>query len=81
MCVFISLDDCDQVWLWNYNWFRVLHAVDDLNVKHELRLKKVKPFCIMQTIPNDISWLATSKIVFNFLHELKQKSSDVTGQH
>ena len=37
----------------------VLHAVDSLNVKHELRSKKVKQFCIMQTFPNDISWFAT----------------------
>ena len=38
---------------------RVLHAVDSLNVKHELRLKKVRTFYIMQTFPNDISWFAT----------------------
>ena len=47
VCVFISFRDC--------NWLRVLHAVDSLNVTHELRSKKVKPFCIMQTLPNDIS--------------------------
>ena len=29
----------------NYNRFRVLHAVDSLNVKRELRSKKVKQFC------------------------------------
>ena len=33
-------------------------AVDSLNVKHELRSKQVRPFCIMQTFPNDISWFA-----------------------
>ena len=27
----------------------ILHAVDSLNVKHELRSKKIKQFCIMQT--------------------------------
>ena len=30
-----------------YNRFRVLHAVDSLNVKHELRSKRAKHFCIM----------------------------------
>ena len=30
----------------------------------------------MQTFPNDMSWFATRK----FLHELKQRSSDVTGR-
>ena len=43
-----------------YNRFRVvLHAVDSLNVKHELRSKKIKQFCLMQTFPNDISLFAT----------------------
>ena len=43
-----------------YNRFRVvLHAVDSLNVKHELRSKKIKQFCIKQTFPNDISLFAT----------------------
>ena len=43
-----------------YNQFRVvLHAVDSLNVKHELRSKKIKQFCIMQTFPNDISLFST----------------------
>ena len=43
-----------------YNRFRVVpHAVDSLNVKHELRSKKIKQFCIMQTFPNDISLFAT----------------------
>ena len=31
-CVFISLRDCDRVLLLNYKRFRVLHAVDSLNV-------------------------------------------------
>ena len=57
----------------------VLYAVDSWNIKHELRSKKIKQFCIMQTFPNDISRFA----VFYFLHELKQRSgsSDVTGRH
>ena len=39
-----------------YNRCRVvLHAVDCLNLKLELRSKKIKQFCIMQTFPNDIS--------------------------
>ena len=29
----------------NYNRFRVLHAVDSLDVKRELRSKRVKQFC------------------------------------
>ena len=37
----------------------VLHAIDSLNVKHELRSKKIKQFCIMQTFSNDISRFAT----------------------
>ena len=42
------------------NRFRLaLHAVDSLNVKHELRSKKTKQFCIMQAFPNDISRFAT----------------------
>ena len=62
----------------------LLHAVDSSNVKHELRSKKVKQFCIMPDA--DISKLYFLvfhlKIVFlNFLNELKQKSSDVTGRH
>ena len=35
----------------------------------------------MQTFPNDIIFLVCHlKIVFNFLHELKQRSSDITGR-
>ena len=50
-----------------YNRFRViLHAVDSLNVKHELRSKKKSPFCILQTFPNDISRFATWKSCFTF---------------
>ena len=64
--VVISLRKCDRVWLWNYHRFRVLHAVDSLNVKHELRWKKIKPFCIMQTFRNDISWFATWKSCLTF---------------
>ena len=54
-----------------YNWFRVeLHAVDSLNVKHELLSKKIKQFCIMQTFPNDICRFATLKSCFRgCLHE------------
>ena len=50
-----------------YNRFRVvLHAVDSLNVKHEVRSKKIKQFCIMQTFPNDISRFGTWKSCFTF---------------
>ena len=84
MSVFISLRDCDRVLFWNYNRLRVLHAVDSLNVKRELRSKKLKQFCIMPDA--DISkryfLVFHLKIVFlNFLHELKQRSSAVTGRH
>ena len=34
-------------------------AVDSLNVKHELRLKEIQQFFIMQTFSNDISRFAT----------------------
>ena len=30
-----------------------------LNIKHELRSKKIKQFCVIQTFPNNISWFAT----------------------
>ena len=49
------------------NLFRVvLLAVDSLNVKHELRSKKIKQFCTMHTFPNDISRFATWKSCFTF---------------
>ena len=55
-----------------YNRFRVvLHAVDSLNVKHELLSKKIKQFCIMQTFPNDISRFATRKSCFTFCMNYK----------
>ena len=81
--LFISLRNCDRVWLLNNNRFRVLHAVDSLDVKHESQSKKVKQFCIM--LDADISkryfLVFHLKIVFNFLPELKQRSSDITGRH
>ena len=62
--------------------FRVLHAVESLNIKHELRQKRVKQFCIMWTSPDVKYFLVCQlKIVFYFLHELKQRSSDVTFWH
>ena len=42
------------------------HAVDSLNVKHELQSKKIKQFSIMQTFPNDVSQFATWKSCFTF---------------
>ena len=62
VCVFISLRDCDRVLLKNSVQpvqKCQLHAVDSLNVKYELRSKKIKQFCIMLTFPNDISRFAT----------------------
>ena len=67
-----------------YNRFRVLHAVNSLNVKQELPSKKVKQFCIIPDADNSKRYFLVFhlKIVFfNFLHELKQRSSDVTGRH
>ena len=52
------------------------HAVDSLNVKHELQSKRVS--CRhFQTIFLGFPL----EIVFYFLHELKQRGSDVTGCH
>ena len=61
MCVFISFRVATEFdYSIQYNRFRVaLHAVDSLNVKHELRSKKIEQFCIMQTFSNDISRFAT----------------------
>ena len=63
MCVFIlfyCLIATEFDYRIQYNRFRVVrHAVDSLNVKHELRSKKIKQFFIMQTFPNDISRFAT----------------------
>ena len=60
MCLFHCVIAAEFDYRIHYHRFRVvLHAVDSLNVKHELRSKKIKQFCIMQTFPNGISWLAT----------------------
>ena len=60
---------------------RVLHAVDSLNVKHELRSKKVKPFILYHSdISKRYFLVCHLKVMFNNLHELKQRSSDVTGR-
>ena len=67
-----------------YNRFRVvLHAVDSLNVKHELRSKKNKAILYHADISKQYFSVCHLKIVFYFLHELKQRSrsSDITGQH
>ena len=50
-----------------------IHAVDSLNIKDELQSKRVKQFCIMIFLG-----LPLENHVY-FLHELKQRSSDVTG--
>ena len=64
-----------------YNRFRVLHAVDSLNLKHELKSKKSEAILYHADISKRYSVVCHLKIVFNFLHELKQMSSDVTGRH
>ena len=58
-----------------------LHAVDSLNVKHELRSNKVKAILYHADISKQYFLVCHLKIVFNFLHKLKQRSSDVTGRH
>ena len=69
----------------NYSRFRVLHAVDSLDVKRELRSKRVKQFCQLFCYYADITkryfLVCHLKIVFCFLHELKQRWGDVTGRH
>ena len=68
-----------------YKRFRVvLHAVDSLNVKHELRSKKIiKAILYHADISKRYFSVCYLKIVFYFLYELKQRSrsSDVTGRH
>ena len=74
-------------WLWlslNYNQFRVLQAVDSLNVKHELwskRLTQLISCSVSRRHSKRYFLVCHLKIVFYFLHELKQRSSDVTGRH
>ena len=89
MCVLISLRDCNRVWLWNYNRFRVLHAVDSVNVKHVKQLfsiviitiEKSKAILYHSDISKRYFLVWHLKIVFNFVHELKQRGSEVTGWH
>ena len=82
VCVVISLRDCDWVWLWNYNRFRVLHAVDSLNVLRTwIPIGKSKAILYHADISNRYFLVCHLKIVFNFLYELKERSSDVTGLH
>ena len=84
VCLFLGMIGTEFDYTIQYNQFRViLHAVDSLNVKYELQFKKIKQFCIMQTFPNDIFLVCHLKIMFYFLHELKQRSrsSDATGRH
>ena len=66
-----------------YNRFRVvLHAVDRLNVKHELQSKK-KAILYHVDISKQNFLVCHLKIVFYFLYELQQRSrsSDVTERH
>ena len=68
VCVyFISVIATEFVYRILYNRFRVvLHAVDSLNVQHELPSNKIKQYCIMQTFPNDISRFANENRVLLF---------------
>ena len=84
MCLFHCVIATEFDYRIQYSWFRVvLHAVDSLNVKHELRSKIVKVILYHADIFKQYFSVCHLKIVFYFLHELKQRSrnSDVTGQH
>ena len=60
MCLFHCVIATEFDYRIEYNRFRVvLHAVDSLKVKHELRLKKIKQLYIVETFANDISRFAT----------------------
>ena len=60
MCLFHCVIATEFDYRIEYNRFRVvLHAVDSLNVKHELGLKKIKQLYIVETFANDISRFAT----------------------
>ena len=58
-----------------------MHAVDSLNIKHELRSKKVKQFYIMPNADISKRYFLVFHLFLNFLYELKQRGSDVTGRH
>ena len=67
-----------------YNRFRVvLHAVDSLNVKHVNYDRKNKAILYHADISKRYFSVCHLKIVFYFLHELKERSrsSDVNGRH
>ena len=56
--------------------FRVLHAVDSLNVKHELRFNSKAILYHVRLYLTVFLWLSfvcQLKIVFYFLHELRQR--------
>ena len=83
VCFFHCVIATDRVLLQNYNPFRVvLQAVDSLNIKHELRSKN-RAILYHAEISKRYFSVCPWKIVFYFLHELKQKSrrSGVTGRH
>ena len=54
---------------------RMLHVVNSQNIYHALCFKSKTILCHV-----DLSFFASSNSVY-FLHELKQMSNDVTGQH
>ena len=56
------------------------HAVDSLNVKHELQSKKIKQFGIMQTFPNDMP-LENRVLLFAWIKAKVKELNDVTGRH
>ena len=85
MCLFVSLIALLQLSL-NYNGSEYcMHAVDSLNVKHKLRSKRVSNSVSCSVSCGQFSkqyfLVCHLKIVFYLLHELKQRSSDVSGWH
>ena len=82
VCVFkvISLRDCDRDYRITTDSYTVPHTVDSLNVNHETAIKKSKAILHHVDIFRRYFFVCQLKIVFYFSHELKQRSSDVTGR-
>ena len=60
--------------------FRVLYAVDSSNIKHELRFKS-RAILNHLRISGGYFFVCQLEIVSYFLHELKQRSNDITARH
>ena len=80
MCLFYCVIATEFEYRIQYNRFRVvMHAVDSLHVKRESN-RKNKVILYHADISKQYFLVCHLKIVFYFLHELKQssRSSDVT---